>query len=113
MQVGDKTEYVKIDIRPSDLINIGIRCKHTGSALQIPIHVNKCLASSDGMSSGQRCIDSEKFKMASDLNEAISHKCIEDVGTLPLYPFLLHILSYYCKTWATAKEAGYVAFVHP
>ncbi|KAK8642412.1 hypothetical protein V6N13_011756 [Hibiscus sabdariffa] len=99
-KVGEETESVTIDLRPSDAINIAVRCK-------VPIQVNKCLAYSDGMrviepgklsmlsqasdmlphteldqQSGQRCLDSEEFKMVSDLNEAISQECYRDAADL-------------------------------
>ncbi|KAL4332385.1 hypothetical protein GQ457_07G026510 [Hibiscus cannabinus] len=99
-KVGDETESVTIDLRPSDAINIAVRCK-------APIQVNKCLAYSDGMRviepgklsmqseasdmlphteldqpSGQRCLDSEEFKMVNDLNEAISQECYRDAADL-------------------------------
>ncbi|XP_042496269.1 bifunctional nuclease 2 [Macadamia integrifolia] len=41
-KVGEETECVTFDLRPSDAINIAVRC-------QVPIQVNKYLASSDGM----------------------------------------------------------------
>ncbi|CAI9116800.1 OLC1v1018052C1 [Oldenlandia corymbosa var. corymbosa] len=39
---GDETENISFDLRPSDAINIAVRCK-------VPIQVNKYLAHSDGM----------------------------------------------------------------
>ncbi|XP_071733218.1 bifunctional nuclease 2-like isoform X2 [Rutidosis leptorrhynchoides] len=41
-KVDDETECVSFDLRPSDAINIAVRCK-------VPIQVNKFLAYSDGM----------------------------------------------------------------
>ncbi|KAK9053849.1 hypothetical protein SSX86_024924 [Deinandra increscens subsp. villosa] len=41
-KVDDETECVSFDLRPSDAINIAVRCK-------VPIQVNKFLAFSDGM----------------------------------------------------------------
>ncbi|KAM1288804.1 hypothetical protein ACFX15_015683 [Malus domestica] len=49
-EVGSETECVSFDLRPSDAINIAVRCK-------VPIQVNKYLAYSDGM----RVIESGKF----------------------------------------------------
>ncbi|ESR48288.1 Bifunctional nuclease 1 [Citrus sinensis] len=49
-KVGDETECVSFDLRPSDAINIAVRCK-------VPIQVNKYLAYSDGM----RVIESGKL----------------------------------------------------
>ncbi|XP_047325694.1 bifunctional nuclease 1-like [Impatiens glandulifera] len=41
-KLGSETENVSFDLRPSDAINIAVRCK-------VPIQVNKYLAYSDGM----------------------------------------------------------------
>ncbi|KAH1212023.1 Bifunctional nuclease 1 [Glycine soja] len=49
-EVGNDAEYVSFDLRPSDAINIAVRCK-------VPIQVNKYLAYSDGM----RVIESGKL----------------------------------------------------
>ncbi|KAG4931735.1 hypothetical protein JHK82_048845 [Glycine max] len=49
-KVGNEAEYVSFDLRPSDAINIAVRCK-------VPIQVNKYLAYSDGM----RVIESGKL----------------------------------------------------
>ena len=49
-KVGNDAEYVSFDLRPSDAINIAVRCK-------VPIQVNKYLAYSDGM----RVIESGKL----------------------------------------------------
>ncbi|KAL3505323.1 hypothetical protein ACH5RR_035164 [Cinchona calisaya] len=48
-KLGDETESISFDLRPSDAINIAVRCK-------VPIQVNKYLAYSDGM----RIIESAK-----------------------------------------------------
>ncbi|XWS37667.1 hypothetical protein CRYUN_Cryun19dG0064600 [Craigia yunnanensis] len=50
--VGDETESISFDLRPSDAINIAVRCK-------VPIQVNKYLAYNDGM----RVIESGKLSM--------------------------------------------------
>lgn len=42
MKVGSKNETISFDIRPSDAINMAVRCK-------VPIQVNKDLALRDGM----------------------------------------------------------------
>ncbi|PPS15856.1 hypothetical protein GOBAR_AA04724 [Gossypium barbadense] len=52
--------------------------------ITVPIQVNKYLAYSDGMPSGQLCLDSEEFKIVGDLNEAISQERYKDAGSLPL-----------------------------
>ncbi|KAF9620056.1 hypothetical protein IFM89_010706 [Coptis chinensis] len=41
-KIGNETERISFDLRPSDAINIAVRCK-------VPIQVNKYLAYSDGM----------------------------------------------------------------
>lgn len=41
-KIGDETQQVSFDLRPSDAINIAVRC-------QVPIQVNKYIAYSDGM----------------------------------------------------------------
>lgn len=41
-KIGDETEQVSFDLRPSDAINIAVRCK-------VPIQVNKHIAYADGM----------------------------------------------------------------
>ncbi|KAE8715533.1 Bifunctional nuclease 2 [Hibiscus syriacus] len=115
-QEGDETEYIAFDLRPSDAINIAVRCK-------VPIQVNKHLAYSDGMRvietgklsmkppasdilphteldqpSGQRCLDSEEFKIVSDLNEVISEERYKDAGTLPPADHLCFIYHSTVKT---------------
>ncbi|KAK5772173.1 hypothetical protein PVK06_048449 [Gossypium arboreum] len=58
--------------------------------ITVPIQVNKYLAYSDGMRviesgklpSGQPCLDSEEFKIVSDLNEAISQERYKDAADL-------------------------------
>ncbi|XP_020109585.1 bifunctional nuclease 2-like isoform X2 [Ananas comosus] len=42
MKVGNENETISFDLRPSDAINIAVRCK-------VPIQVNRNLAYSDGM----------------------------------------------------------------
>ncbi|KAE9600110.1 putative bifunctional nuclease domain-containing protein [Lupinus albus] len=51
-KVGNEAKCVSFDLRPSDAINIAVRCK-------VPIQVNKCLAYSDGM----RVIETVKLSM--------------------------------------------------
>ncbi|KAK6939497.1 hypothetical protein RJ641_029028 [Dillenia turbinata] len=48
--VGNESESISFDLRPSDAINIAVRCK-------VPIQVNKYLAYSDGM----RVVESAKL----------------------------------------------------
>ncbi|XP_027149303.1 bifunctional nuclease 1-like [Coffea eugenioides] len=74
-KLGDETETISFDLRPSDAINIAVRCK-------VPIQVNKYLAYSDGM----RIVESAKPSMqavASDgflfteLDRPSGQPCIE------------------------------------
>ncbi|KAL6982749.1 Bifunctional nuclease 2, variant 2 [Sarracenia purpurea var. burkii] len=53
-KLGNDAESVSFDLRPSDAINIAVRCK-------VPIQVNRHLAYSDGM----RVIESAKLPMQS------------------------------------------------
>ncbi|KAH9758806.1 Bifunctional nuclease 1 [Citrus sinensis] len=84
-EVGNETECVSFDLRPSDAINIAVRCK-------VPIQVNKYLAYSDGMRvvesgklsthspgsdgllfteldkpSGQPCLDTKEFNLVRNM----------------------------------------------
>ncbi|KAH9758804.1 Bifunctional nuclease 1 [Citrus sinensis] len=84
-KVGNETECVSFDLRPSDAINIAVRCK-------VPIQVNKYLAYSDGMRvvesgklsthspgsdgllfteldkpSGQPCLDTKEFNLVRNM----------------------------------------------
>ncbi|XP_038716696.1 bifunctional nuclease 1-like [Tripterygium wilfordii] len=87
-KIGNETESVSFDLRPSDAINIAVRCK-------VPIQVNKYLAYSDGMRviesgklsahtpasdgllfteldrpSSQPCLDTEEFNLVSNMIKA-------------------------------------------
>ncbi|KAK8513968.1 hypothetical protein V6N12_037333 [Hibiscus sabdariffa] len=100
-KVGDETESVTFDLRPSDAINIAVRCK-------VPIQVNKYLAYSDGMReiesaklsmqspasgglsfmeldrpSGQHCLDTEEFNIVCDLKKAIIQERYKHAGNIP------------------------------
>ncbi|XP_068642509.1 bifunctional nuclease 2-like isoform X2 [Aristolochia californica] len=59
-KVGDEAGRVSFDLRPSDAINIAVRCK-------IPIQVNKHLAYSDGM----RVVDPAKLVMQAPLSDGL------------------------------------------
>ncbi|KAK4768677.1 hypothetical protein SAY87_003818 [Trapa incisa] len=59
-KVGDNTDCVSFDLRPSDAINIAVRCK-------VPIQVNRYLAYSDGM----RVIDSGKLSAQSPASDGL------------------------------------------
>ncbi|KAJ6708837.1 VON HIPPEL-LINDAU PROTEIN [Salix koriyanagi] len=83
-KIGNETESVSFDLRPSDAINIAVRCK-------VPIQVNKYLAYSDGMRimesgksiqppasegllfteldrpTGQPCLDTKEFNLVRNM----------------------------------------------
>lgn len=59
-KVGNGTECVSFDLRPSDAINIAVRCK-------VPIQVNKYLAYSDGM----RIIESSRLSMQTPASDGL------------------------------------------
>ncbi|KAK4751395.1 hypothetical protein SAY87_004877 [Trapa incisa] len=59
-KLGDDTDCVSFDLRPSDAINIAVRCK-------VPIQVNKYLAYSDGM----RVIESGKLSVQSTASDGL------------------------------------------
>ncbi|CAN6446569.1 unnamed protein product [Victoria cruziana] len=74
-KVGDNTERFCFDLRPSDAINIAVRC-------QVPIQVNKQLAYSDGM----RIVEPKKVAIDTPLSDGLlfteldrpdGHPCIE------------------------------------
>ncbi|KAG9449724.1 hypothetical protein H6P81_009689 [Aristolochia fimbriata] len=59
-KVGDEMERVSFDLRPSDAINIAVRCK-------VPIQVNKHLAYSDGM----RVVEPAKLAVQAPLSDGL------------------------------------------
>ncbi|KAL6995718.1 Bifunctional nuclease 2 [Sarracenia purpurea var. burkii] len=73
-KLGNEKESISFDLRPSDAINIAVRCK-------VPIQVNKFLAYSDGM----KVIESAKVMRVSssdgllftELDRPSSQPCIE------------------------------------
>ncbi|KAJ8772600.1 hypothetical protein K2173_027777 [Erythroxylum novogranatense] len=73
-KIGNRSDFVSFDLRPSDAINIAVRCK-------VPIQVNKYLAYNDGM----RVIESGKItkSLASDgllfteLDRPSSQPCLD------------------------------------
>ncbi|CAI9753418.1 unnamed protein product [Fraxinus pennsylvanica] len=60
VKLDNEAECVSFDLRPSDAINIAVRCK-------VPIQVNKYLAYSDGM----RVIESAKVPLLSSLSDGL------------------------------------------
>uniref|UniRef100_A0A7N0TM93 BFN domain-containing protein n=1 Tax=Kalanchoe fedtschenkoi TaxID=63787 RepID=A0A7N0TM93_KALFE len=73
-KLGNEAEFISFDLRPSDAINIAVRCK-------VPIQVNKSLAHTDGM----RVIEPVKLAplpasdglLFSELDRPSGHPCIE------------------------------------
>ncbi|KAI3821017.1 hypothetical protein L1987_08573 [Smallanthus sonchifolius] len=62
-KVDDENDCVSFDLRPSDAINIAVRCK-------VPIQVNKFLAHSDGM----KVVDSAKLAIQSCSPDGLTFK---------------------------------------
>lgn len=58
VKLDNEAETLRFDLRPSDAINIAVRCK-------VPIQVNKFLAYSDGM----RVVESAKVSVQSSLSD--------------------------------------------
>ncbi|CAK9176397.1 unnamed protein product [Ilex paraguariensis] len=98
MKPGDEKECVSFDLRPSDAINIAVRCK-------VPIQVNRYLAYGDGMRviesarpslqgsssdgllfteldrpSGQPCIETEEFDLVRNMLIAVVEERYKDAG---------------------------------
>ncbi|PPR88769.1 hypothetical protein GOBAR_AA31914 [Gossypium barbadense] len=84
--VGDETESVSFDLRPSDAINIAVRCKGSCPySPQLQTTASDVLPHAElDQPSGQPCLDSEEFKIVGDLNEAISQERYKDAASLPL-----------------------------
>lgn len=96
-KVGNETECVSFDLRPSDAINIAVRCK-------VPIQVNKYLAYSDGMRviesgkltqfpasdgllfteldrpTGQPCLDTKEFDLVRNMITAVIEERYQDAA---------------------------------
>ncbi|KAE8675254.1 hypothetical protein F3Y22_tig00111689pilonHSYRG00088 [Hibiscus syriacus] len=98
---SDETESVAFDLRPSDAINIALFgimtleaylvCSEGKLSIQSP--ASDILPHTElDQPSGQHCLDSEEFKIVSDLNEAISQERYKDAGTLPLSAHLCSIV---------------------
>ncbi|XWS25804.1 hypothetical protein CRYUN_Cryun27aG0098900 [Craigia yunnanensis] len=77
-KVGDETESVSFDLRPSDAINIAVRCK-------VPIQVNKYLAYNDGM----RVIESGKLSMQSPASNGLLFTELDQFVLKPLWRLFL------------------------
>ncbi|MCL7042981.1 hypothetical protein MKW94_012015 [Papaver nudicaule] len=59
-KAGNETERISFDLRPSDAINIAVRCK-------VPIQVNKYLAYSDGM----KVVEASKLSAQAPLSDGL------------------------------------------
>ncbi|KAF1001776.1 hypothetical protein AG4045_000687 [Apium graveolens] len=101
-QVDDETENISFDLRPSDAINIAVRCK-------VPIQVNKFLAYSDGMKiiepakisipgssdglifteldrpNGQPCVETKEFDLVCNMLKAAIEERYSDAGLKTMY----------------------------
>ncbi|KAM6544320.1 hypothetical protein CsatB_008767 [Cannabis sativa] len=102
-KVGDESECISLDLRPSDAINIAVRCK-------VPIQVNKYLAYSDGMRviesgklltqtlasdgllfaeldrpSGQPCVETKEFNLVRNMLVAAVEERYRDAAVLEDY----------------------------
>lgn len=97
-KVGNEAECRSFDLRPSDAINIAVRCK-------VPIQVNKYLASSDGMRviesgklptqipsfdgrlftemdkpNGQPCAETDEFNLLNNMLKAVDEERYNDAA---------------------------------
>ncbi|KAG8654639.1 bifunctional nuclease 1 [Manihot esculenta] len=96
-KVGNEKECVSFDLRPSDAINIAVRCK-------VPIQVNRYLAYSDGMRviesgklaqspasdgllfteldrpTGQPCLDTKEFNLVRNMISAVIEERYKDAA---------------------------------
>lgn len=97
-KLGNEMESISFDLRPSDAINIAVRCK-------VPIQVNKYLAYSDGMRviepakvlmqasssdgllfteldrpSGQPCIETKEFNLIRNMHDAAVEERYSDAA---------------------------------
>ncbi|KAL8148592.1 hypothetical protein AgCh_005813 [Apium graveolens] len=113
-KVDDETENISFDLRPSDAINIAVRCK-------VPIQVNKFLAYSDGMKiiepakisipgssdglifteldrpNGQPCVETKEFDLVCNMLKAAieerysdAGKFLHSSGTSTCFNYLVH-----------------------
>ncbi|XP_043711078.1 bifunctional nuclease 2-like [Telopea speciosissima] len=71
-KVGEGTKCVSFDLRPSDAINIAVRC-------QVPIQVNKYLVSSDGM----RIVEPAKLAAQTPLSDGLLFTELDRPGGQP------------------------------
>ncbi|KAJ4909287.1 Bifunctional nuclease 1 [Raphanus sativus] len=97
-KVGNASDCISFDLRPSDAINIAVRCK-------VPVQVNKYLAYSDGMRviesgklsqqtpasdgllfteqdkpNGQACLDTKEFNILSNMMQAVNEERYDEAA---------------------------------
>ncbi|XP_010416415.1 PREDICTED: bifunctional nuclease 1 [Camelina sativa] len=97
-KVGNASDCISFDLRPSDAINIAVRCK-------VPIQVNKYLAYSDGMRviesgklstpapasdgllfieqdrpNGQACLDTKEFNILRNMMQAVDEERYDEAA---------------------------------
>ncbi|XP_074345103.1 bifunctional nuclease 1-like [Apium graveolens] len=92
-KLEDEAENITFDLRPSDAINIAVRCK-------VPIQVNKDLAYSDGM----KVIESEYLYHGSSLDGLQSTELDRPSGQPCFETKEFDLL---CKMWTAAIEERY------
>uniref|UniRef100_R7W7K1 Uncharacterized protein n=1 Tax=Aegilops tauschii TaxID=37682 RepID=R7W7K1_AEGTA len=98
-KIGDQTESITFDLRPSDAINIAVRCK-------VPIQVHRSLAYSDGIRSvepaklvatgglsdgllfteldrpdGEPCVEAQEFSLVRNMFIAVVEERYKDAAT--------------------------------
>ncbi|KAH9758805.1 Bifunctional nuclease 1 [Citrus sinensis] len=124
-EVGNETECVSFDLRPSDAINIAVRCK-------VPIQVNKYLAYSDGMRvvesgklsthspgsdgllfteldkpSGQPCLDTKEFNLVRNMLIAAVEERYRDAVDVAK---LVHLQNWFCDIIGPKKLLNFHHF---
>ncbi|KAI3460342.1 hypothetical protein Pfo_017005 [Paulownia fortunei] len=112
VKLDNEADCVSFDLRPSDAINIAVRCK-------VPIQVNKFLAYSDGMRviesakvsvqsssldgqlfteldrpTGQPCIETKEFNLVRNMLIAAVEERYRDAGI-----FCQYVGCYYFRIW--------------
>uniref|UniRef100_A0ACD6A2D5 Uncharacterized protein n=1 Tax=Avena sativa TaxID=4498 RepID=A0ACD6A2D5_AVESA len=98
-QIGNQTESITFDLRPSDAINIAVCCK-------VPIQVHKSLAYTDGI----RSVDPAKLVVASDgllfteLDRPDGQPCIEAQEFSLVRNMLIAVIEERYKDAATWKD---------
>ncbi|KAK1381885.1 Bifunctional nuclease 1 [Heracleum sosnowskyi] len=93
-KLEDEAENVAFDLRPSDAINIAVRCK-------VPIQVNKSLAYSDGM----RVIESAKLLYPDSSSDGLQSTELDRPSGQPC--FETKEFDLLCKMWTAAIEERY------